>query len=94
MYFEKKFMLEGVSCFQKSIDSNHLYLMNTYYDPGSMLIQYLLYPLQQFYEVYTIYAFIVQKKKLKFREVKWLSQVHTAIKGRGQDPSLKNLTLD
>lgn len=35
MYFEKKFMLEGVSCFQKSIDSNHLYLMNTYYVPGS-----------------------------------------------------------
>lgn len=50
----------------------------------SMLIQYLLYPLQQFYEVYTIYAFIVQKKKLKFREVKWLSPVHTAIKGRAR----------
>lgn len=35
MYFEKKFMLVGVSCFQNSIDSNHLHLMNTYYVPGS-----------------------------------------------------------
>lgn len=28
-------MLEGISCFKKSVDSNYLYLMKIYYAPDS-----------------------------------------------------------
>lgn len=37
-YFEKKITLEGISCFNKSVDSNYLYLMKIYYASGSQYV--------------------------------------------------------